>query len=161
MQASPGRSQANSTASRFTLEPAFDSPGLQYIEQLEQFTHLSHTFFAFAILQKGCTFVKKPTEKDFTATVIQMAQLRGWRVAHFRPSRTAHGWRTAVQGDGKGFPDLVMLRSGAFIVAELKMPKGKTTPEQDEWLKAFKSTGCGRVEIWTPDDWEEIERLLA
>jgi hypothetical protein len=30
--------------------------------------------------------------------VIELAKLRGWRTAHFRPARTAHGWRTAVLG---------------------------------------------------------------
>lgn len=105
--------------------------------------------------------MKKPTEADFTTTVIQMAQALGWRVAHFRPARTQTGWRTAVSGDGKGFPDLVMIRNGALIVAELKMPKGRLTPEQKDWLSAFEGIGCGRVKVWTPEDWPEIERLLA
>ena len=105
--------------------------------------------------------MKKYNEAAFTTQVIQLAQFCGWRVAHFRPARTATGWRTAVQGDGKGFPDLVMIRNGALIVAELKMPGGKPTQEQIEWLKAFDSIGCGRVNTWTPDDWPEIERMLA
>lgn len=104
--------------------------------------------------------MKKPTEADFTKQVIQLAQAFGWKVAHFRPARTATGWRTPCQGDAKGWPDLVMIRNGALIVAELKMPGGKPTEEQKEWLEAFRSIGCGRVELWTPDSWDEIERLL-
>lgn len=65
-----------------------------------------------------------------------------------------------MSGDGKGFPDLVMIRRGALIVAELKMPKGKLSMEQLEWFDAFRSIGCGRIEKWTPDDWPRIERLL-
>lgn len=106
--------------------------------------------------------MKKQTEADFTKMVIGLAQLHGWRVMHQRPARTAKGWRTAIQGD-PGFPDLIMIRHGALIVAELKMGNGKPTPEQDEWLKAFESLGCGRVKVWRPTEsnWEEIERMLA
>ena len=44
----------------------------------------------------------------------------GGRVAHFRPPRTVHGWRTAVAADGAGFPDLVMVRGSRLLAAELK-----------------------------------------
>jgi hypothetical protein len=47
------------------------------------------------------------TEAAFLRQVLDLAKLRGWRTAHFRPAQTSRGWRTAVQGDGAGFPDLV------------------------------------------------------
>jgi hypothetical protein len=104
--------------------------------------------------------MKKYTEASFTNQVIQLAQLHGWRVAHFRPARTAKGWRTAVSGDGKGFPDLVMLRNDEMIVAELKMPKGRLTPEQEAWMNQFDLISYCAERRWTPDDWPEIERML-
>lgn len=34
------------------------------------------------------------TEAQFQAAVVDLARLAGWRVAHFRPARTSHGWAT-------------------------------------------------------------------
>jgi hypothetical protein len=53
------------------------------------------------------------SEAAFTDAVIELARLGGWRVAHFRPARTASGWRTPVQGDGAGFPDKGVGEAGA------------------------------------------------
>lgn len=86
------------------------------------------------------------TEAEFTNSVIALAQLRGWKVAHFRPARTIRGWRTAVQGD-IGFPDLVLARNGVVIFAELKTDKGKIRPEQEEWHQQI-----GTVYVWRPGD---------
>lgn len=100
------------------------------------------------------------TEAGFTRTVIDCARLFGWRTAHFRPARTARGWRTAVQGDGKGFPDLVLVKGPRLVVAELKVGTRRAAPEQDEWLRAFRTAGVP-AHIWRPEDWPEIERVLG
>ena len=105
------------------------------------------------------TALPKITEAEFLSQVLELAKLRGWRSAHFRPARTATGWRTAVSGDGKGFPDLVLIRDDILIVVELKVGRGKTTPEQDGWLSAFELVAS--VYVWTPDDWATIERVLS
>lgn len=99
-------------------------------------------------------------EEQFTRQVIQLAQLRGWRTLHIRPARTAGGWRTPVQGDGKGFPDLLMIRGHSVIAAELKVGKGKLTPEQDRWLSDLENAGV-TVFRWTERDWPEIETVLS
>ena len=101
------------------------------------------------------------TEKCFIAMVLQLAKLCGWRVAHFRPARTATGWRTPVQGDGKGFPDLLLIheRRGALLVAELKVGRGKVTADQDAWLAAFEAAGVPAY-LWSPAEWDQIERVL-
>lgn len=100
------------------------------------------------------------TEHDFTNQVLQLAKLYGWRSAHFRPARTAKGWRTAVSGDGKGFPDLILVKGQRLIVAELKMARGKWTIEQMDWMKAFENAGV-KVFCWRPDDFEEIKKILG
>ncbi len=103
----------------------------------------------------------KYTEAAFTRDVLTLARRLGWRTAHFRPARTADGgWRTAVQGDGKGFLDLLLLRDGALIVAELKVGKGKLTPEQAAWVAAWEAAGVA-VYLWRPADWVEIEAVLT
>lgn len=100
-----------------------------------------------------------PSEAEFTDQVLALAKLRGWLRLHIRPARTAKGWRTPVQGDGKGFPDLLLLRGDCLLVAELKVKGRRTRPEQDEWLSRFERAGAATFR-WTPADWKDIERVL-
>lgn len=90
-------------------------------------------------------------ERELQDAVIEAARLLGWRVAHFRPALTKHGWRTPVQADGKGFPDLVLARD-RVIYAELKTAAGRLTPEQQQWRHALLEAG-EEVYLWQPDDW--------
>lgn len=99
------------------------------------------------------------TEEEFLQQVLQLARLYRWRTAHFRPARTAAGWRTAVAGDGKGWPDLVLVRD-VVIFAELKVAGRKPTPEQSQWIEALRAAGA-QVHLWTPADWPEIEGILT
>lgn len=94
--------------------------------------------------------------------VIEYARLLKWTVAHFRPARTAKGWRTPVSADGKGFPDLVMVRYGFVVIAELKMPGNKLTPDQAKWIDRFQQAEGERltVRVWYPYDWPDIEATL-
>lgn len=98
-------------------------------------------------------------EREFQDQLIELARLFNWRVVHFRPARTIHGWRTPVQGDGKGFPDTLLLREGRLIVAELKADKGKPTIEQEAWLDSWKAVGAESY-VWRPGDLEDIVKLL-
>jgi VRR-NUC domain len=106
------------------------------------------------------------TEAEWQRTVIEYAQLRKWRVAHFRPARTEQGWRTPVQADGAGFPDLVMVRHGEIIVAELKSERGRVTPAQLDWLEDFRQVRnvwpepSLEVFVWRPSDWPVVEQVL-
>ena len=86
----------------------------------------------------------EPTEAQMARAIIAAARFTGWRVAHFRPARTTHGWRTPVQGDGAGFPDLVLVhpRDGLVWWAELKMPAGRLAPEQIAWRDALEAAGA-------------------
>lgn len=102
----------------------------------------------------------KVSEAGFTDSVIAYARLRGWVVAHFRPARTAKGWRTAVSGDGAGWPDLFMVRDDRAIAAELKIPPNKLSAAQCAWVKALEAAGIP-VYVWTPDDWESIVGALG
>lgn len=104
----------------------------------------------------------KLSEAEFTKQVIQLANRFGWRVAHFRPAMMRSGkWATAVQGDGKGFPDLfaVHAKLGRQFVAELKVGKNSVTPEQADWLEDCKKAGIAAF-IWRPESWDEIIAVL-
>jgi len=52
------------------------------------------------------------TEAEFLAQVLAYARLHGWRAVHFRAARVGTGWRTAVQGDGAGFPRINEKKTG-------------------------------------------------
>ena len=102
------------------------------------------------------------SESDFQQTVIQLAKLNGWRVAHFRPAMNRRGvWATQMQGD-PGFPDLVLAREGVVIFVELKRERAKLTAEQQAWRWALGAgrPGCN-AHIWYPSMWDSIVELLA
>jgi hypothetical protein len=98
--------------------------------------------------------VKGETEKGFMAVVVQFAKLNGWLVYHTYDSRKSEA----------GFPDLVMVRSGVLIFAELKLEGKDTTVDQRHWLKELKSCVVSteelKVFVWFPSDWPEIQRTL-
>ena len=100
-------------------------------------------------------------EEAFLQQVLDLALICGWRRAHFRPAQTAKGFRTAVQGDGKGFPDLFLIRAAtkSKLVAELKIPPNVCTPEQTAWLEDCEAVGIQSF-VWTPADWSTIESIL-
>ncbi len=106
--------------------------------------------------------VRKISEADFTRQVLHAAKLLGWKSAHFRPGMNRRGrWLTAVQGEGAGFPDLVLVhrRKRLKIVAELKVGRNTTSKEQNEWLETFEACGIPAY-TWRPSDWEEIKTVL-
>lgn len=99
------------------------------------------------------------TGRELQHSVIDLARRTGWKVAHTPPVSTERGWRTAVAADGKGFPDLLLVRD-RIIVAEIK-GSDRLSPEQREWLSAFRLAGVPAY-VWTPKEWAsgEVERVL-
>lgn len=97
-------------------------------------------------------------EKEWQAQIRAYAKRTGWRTVHLPYLRgTPAEWR--------GFPDLLMLREMRGVVAELKVgkrlkPSDGITNEQAAWLAEFKAAGFEAYEWW-PDDWAEVQELLA
>lgn len=105
--------------------------------------------------------MKAQTEAGFLDTLMRTAELMGWKKRyHALPAWTKKGWRTQAQGTPKGFPDLHILRPPRQIVAELKVGRNTPTKEQEEWLADYKACGA-ETYVWYPEDWPEIERILA
>lgn len=103
----------------------------------------------------------RETEAGFERAVVDLAQLLGWRVAHFRPARTGSGWSTPVAYDGAGWPDLVLVRGDRALFRELKVGTRKLAAEQLVWLDALHEAGLD-ANVWRPSQWDEIrEELLA
>ena len=110
------------------------------------------------------------TEKQFQGQVLDLARLFGWRAYHTFDSR-----RSAA-----GFPDLVMVRDGRLIFAELKATAGRISADQFAWMQALQEAeeyanpshpgvdvyddGKPKIPVryclWRPADWAEIEEIL-
>lgn len=102
------------------------------------------------------------TEAELTSAVLELLDVLGWIAVHTRAARTAHGWRTPLQGpSSRGWPDIAAVKGNRFLVAELKVGKNRATPEQMHWLVALAGSGAEAF-IWTEHDWTagEIERVL-
>jgi hypothetical protein len=89
-------------------------------------------------------------EKDFMAAVIALAKSCGWRYYHTHDSRLS----------AAGFPDLVLVRGGVLVFAELKAATGKPTPDQHAWLDALAAVPGVHTHLWRPADWPEIVAAL-
>jgi hypothetical protein len=106
------------------------------------------------------------TEDELQTSVIDLAHVLGWRIAHFRSvavmgkSGQVH-YRTPVQADGAGFPDLVLARERIMYV-ELKAERGKLSHNQMAWLGALEDAG-GEMHVWKPRDWLDgtIQNVLS
>jgi hypothetical protein len=99
------------------------------------------------------------SEADYQRRIIDAAHAHHWRVAHFRPARTERSWVTPVAADGKGFPDLILVRDSVLAI-EVKTAKGRVSSEQHEWLGAFAAAGV-RAMVARPADWSRVLSALC
>ena len=105
------------------------------------------------------------TEQELMDKVVELARTVGWRVAHFRPARTQHGWRTACQYDAEGWPDLFLVHpdAGDKLAVELKVwaRRNDVSDAQRHWLVDLEMCGI-ETALWTERDFdtEIVPRLL-
>lgn len=102
------------------------------------------------------------SEKAFLGTVVEYAEVNGWKVYHqldvgwkkcplCSTLMVAKGTRIAcpacgheepvkyAKRIGKGFPDLVMAKRNRVVFAELKSEKGPVSEDQEEWLTVLRT----------------------
>lgn len=91
---------------------------------------------------------------------LDLAKALHWKTAHFRPAMTTRGWRTPVEGDGAGYPDLILLRRNRGLAVELKREKVVVPEAQQEWLDAFERAGFEAC-VWRPGQWVSGEIATA
>jgi len=92
------------------------------------------------------------SEEAFQQWVIELARVCGWRYYHTRYSKRSPS----------GFPDLVLVRNGLLIFAELKSEKGRVTTDQQDWLDELDDVvPVIAVFVWRPSDMEQIARVLT
>lgn len=92
------------------------------------------------------------SEDAFQRQVERLAESLGWKVYHTHDSRRSH----------RGWPDLVLGRRGRVLFRELKTMKGRTTPDQKQWLELLNAAGHDAA-VWRPVQWFDrtIERELT
>lgn len=95
-------------------------------------------------------------ETELLAATIDLAMHCRWACMHPRPALTAHGYRTAITGH-KGFPDLVLARTGVVWFWELKSDRTKPTSEQRDWGVQLGD----QYRLLRPVDWEWIQGTLT
>ncbi len=101
------------------------------------------------------------SERDFQTQVIDLARQTGWKLAHFRPGKTAGGrWATQMSGD-VGYPDLTLGRGDRLIFAELKTANGQASDDQVDWLYALDNVEYVTAQLWRPSDLDTIATLLS
>ncbi|MFP4514026.1 MAG: VRR-NUC domain-containing protein [Acidimicrobiales bacterium] len=94
--------------------------------------------------------------------VVDAAHLLGYIAFHQRPARTTSGWRSTVEYDGKGFPDLVLAGGRGVMFLEIKGDGDRIRPDQRKWLDHLNA-GEASARIVTSTDWRDgtVDRLLA
>lgn len=98
-------------------------------------------------------------EAGFQQQVVNLGHLFGWHIAHFTQAQIRPGvCVTPAKADGKGFPDLVMVRE-RIVYAELKMPGNDLSPEQSKWQAKILGAG-GEFYVWRPADLDSIHHIL-
>jgi VRR-NUC domain len=99
---------------------------------------------------------------DLQKGVIDMAHRYGWKIAHFHAVQHAKGfWMTPVAADGKGFPDLLLVRDRVLAI-EIKGDGDQLTVEQEGWIRAFRLAGVQAFVVDTKE-WKSglVEQTLA
>ena len=105
---------------------------------------------------------RKTEEADLQSEIVAHLQTLGYLAAHFRPAKTAQGWRTPVEGDGAGFPDIIAVHPtrGRCVVLELKSEEGRIKEKQLEWLRALMNVQGVTVMVVRPSNWKDLRSLL-
>ena len=99
------------------------------------------------------------TEAEWLGQVTELAEMLSWSWVHFRPARTAHGWRTPVSGPlGAGWPDLTLVRGDRIVFAELKVEGKRPTVDQVFVLSILDV--AAEAHVWTPADLDDVAKVL-
>lgn len=89
------------------------------------------------------------TEAEFQAAVLELCAWLHLLVFHAQDSRRS----------APGFPDLVIAGPRGVIFAELKSPRGRLRPAQQEWRYMLLASGQCHV-VWRPDNLSVITDVL-
>lgn len=100
------------------------------------------------------------TEAEWQRTVVELAELSGYRVMHVRKSRVRDD-RHATATSIPGWPDLYLFHPGRgeHFAAELKSQRGRLSADQTTCISELTSSGL-TVYVWRPADWDAVQKRL-
>lgn len=99
------------------------------------------------------------TEDELVRAILEALRITGWRAVHYRPARTARGWRTPLSGDA-GAPDIIAIHPDrGVLLIEAKSDIGRLRPEQLEWREWAEAAATRypesiRYVVARPRDWQ-------
>lgn len=102
-------------------------------------------------------------EHDYERTVESALLVRRWRFVHHVTARLPGGrYVTAYSSDSSpGFPDIVAMRRGWQIAAELKQAGRYPTQDQRIWLTLFAAMPRTLAWVLRPSDpWDQVAHWL-
>jgi hypothetical protein len=98
------------------------------------------------------------SESEWQQQVLKSAHQLGWQSMHI--GRTGKHQAVGAKGTlGIGWPDLVLVKGGRIIFAELKAQDGTTSIEQKQVLVMLGNVG--EVFVWRPSDFGQVLDTLA
>jgi hypothetical protein len=99
------------------------------------------------------------TEDAFRSQVVRVARQKDWHAMFIGRGRGGNAWVTQMGGDGRGWPDLTLVRE-RVVFAELKTNTNyHLSAEERKWIEWLRLAGQ-EVYVWRPRHWEEIEGVL-
>lgn len=101
------------------------------------------------------------TEDEWQQRITDTASTYGWRWFHAPKNLPYVKGGKRKQAVRSGFPDLVLVRDGRLIFAELKSRVGRATPEQIAWLRDLDDVPHVEAYLWKPQDWPEVLAILS
>lgn len=101
---------------------------------------------------------RPPSEAEWQAQVVQLANMGGWRHMHVRRT-IGKGNRWTTGTSVAGWPDLTLWKADRLIFAELKTDKGKVTADQRAILDSLEAAGAD-VYVWRPSDADHVAQVL-
>ncbi len=104
-----------------------------------------------ALPAEGTTLPATTSEAVLMAMIRHRAKCTGWLTYHtYRSDKSP-----------PGFPDLVLVKPGRLIFAEVKTATGKLTPYQQTWLDLLRHAVADvEVYVWRPHDFPAIIAIL-
>lgn len=90
-------------------------------------------------------------ESDFRQQLADTAISLNWLVY----------WTWQSKHSPAGYPDMMLVRAGRLIFAELKSEVGTLSRSQCVWLDALRQVPVIEVFVWRPSDWDVIGKVLS
>jgi hypothetical protein len=97
------------------------------------------------------------SEAQWSELFVEIARIGQW----------APRYHTVVSRYSKrGFLDWQLLKGPRVLNVELKTEEGKVTPQQQEWIDAWRvveaaTKGLVQVYVWRPSDYDEVVEVLT